>query len=386
VTRILTVLVMLGLLSGCSSLGSLVSGEDNSEPPAPLEDLVDALPLKRIWSADVGVGYDEQFVRLVPAAQGEQLFVADRKGRVIALNISNGKRNWEARTKTTVSAGPGTGEGLVLVGTSDAEVLALDAEDGSLLWTAFVSSEVLAVPRVDSGVVVVQTSDGKVAGLSVTDGQRLWIYDRSVPVLTLRGTSTPAVERGLVVAGFANGKLAALSSKNGMVAWESSIAIPRGRSELERMVDIDADPVISGRTVYAATFQGRVVALDIQSGDIIWQKDMSSYAGIGVDFAQLYVTDEGSNIWALSRELGASVWKQDKLANRMVTGPEPFGSYIAVGDFEGYVHLLSRYDGHIVARGLVDKKGVKATPLALNDRLFVYGSGGVLAAFALPQE
>ncbi len=385
-TRILPVLFMLGLLSGCSSLGSLVSGEDNSEPPAPLEDLVDALPLKRIWSADVGVGYNEQFVRLVPAAQGEQLFVADRKGRVIALNISNGKRNWEARTKTAISAGPGTGEGLVLVGTSDAEVLALDAEDGSLLWTAFVSSEVLAVPRVDSGVVVVQTSDGKVAGLSVTDGQRLWIYDRSVPVLTLRGTSTPAVERGLVVAGFANGKLAALSSKNGMVAWESSIAIPRGRSELERMVDIDADPVISGRTVYAATFQGRVVALDIASGDIIWQKDMSSYAGIGVDFAQLYVTDEGSNIWALSRELGASVWKQDKLANRMVTGPEPVGGYIAVGDFEGYVHLLSRYDGHIVARGLVDKKGVKAVPLALNDRLFVYGSGGVLAAFALPQE
>lgn len=385
-TRILSTLFLAGLLSGCSTMSSLVTGEDNTVPPTPLEKLTDGLPLTKLWSTDAGVGYDEQFVRLVPAAQGGQLFIADRKGRVVALNADNGKRNWETQTETAISAGPGAGEGLVLVGTSDAEVLALDADDGSLLWTTFVSSEVLAVPQIDSGVVVVQTSDGKVAGLSATDGQRLWIYDRTVPVLTLRGTSTPAVERGVVIAGFANGKLAALSSRKGLVAWESSIAIPRGRSELDRMVDIDADPVIAGRAVYVASFQGRVAALDIQTGNASWQKEMSSHAGLGVDFAQVYVTDEDSHVWALSRESGASVWKQDKLANRMVTGPEPIGSYIAVGDFEGYVHLLSRYDGRIVARSQVDDKGIKAMPLALDNRLYVYGNSGILAAYTLPQE
>lgn len=388
--RLFASLLLSGLLSGCATVSSWMSGftggEDNAEPPTPLTDISDPVPLNRLWSTDVGVGFDEQFVDLVPAAYGEDLYVADRRGRVAAVNAGTGKRDWEVRTKAAVSAGPGAGEGLVLLGTSDAEVLALDSADGSLLWKTRVGSEVLSVPQIDLGKVIVQTADGDIVALDAKDGRQLWVYDRSVPVLTLRGTSTPAVEHGAVIAGFANGKLVALSADNGFVAWEASVAIPKGRSELERMVDIDADPVIAGGAVYVVTFQGRVAVLDIQNGNMGWKRDMSSHTGLGVDFSQVYVTDELGHVWALSRSTGATEWKQDQLAYRGVTGPEPFDEYVAVGDAEGYLHLLSRYDGHIAARVRVDSAGIKARPLAWHDVLYVYGNSGVLAAYSLSEQ
>ena len=265
-------------------------------------------------------------------------------------------------------------------------MLALNAGDGALVWKAEVSSEVLSVPQIDLDKVIVQTADGNVTALDAEDGSQLWIYDRSVPVLTLRGTSTPAVQLGLVVAGFANGKLVALSADQGFVVWESSVAIPQGRSELERIVDIDGDPVIVGTAVYVTTYQGRVAVIDLENGNAGWQRDMSSHVGLGVDFSQVYVTDDNSHVWALSRSSGASEWKLDQLQNRQLTVPEPFSDYVAVGDVEGYLHLLSRYDGHIAARVRVDRKGIKARPLALNDVLYVYGNGGKLAAYRLPEE
>jgi outer membrane protein assembly factor BamB len=371
------------LLSGCSAVSGYLSGEDNAEPPAKLEKLSDAVSLRKLWSTRVGVGYDEQFIKLVPAVEGPYVLVADRKGRVTALSAESGKQLWQTKTKKLISAGPGAGDELVLVGTSDAEIIALSLLDGSVVWEVRVTSEVLSVPQIDLGVVVVQTVDGNVAGLSAVDGSQLWIYDRSVPTLTLRGTSTPAVEHGIVLAGFASGKLAAISTEKGFVAWETSVGIPKGRSELERMVDVDADPVIVGTAVYIASFQGRVAVIDIQNGNLGWTRDMSSFAGLGVDFAQVYVTDEESNVWALTRDSGDSVWKQDKLYNRAVTAPEPYSNYVAVGDFEGYLHLLSRYDGHLAARVRVDKDGISARPISVNDVLYIYGNGGTIAAYAV---
>jgi outer membrane protein assembly factor BamB len=326
------VLLLTGfLLAGCSLLPGMDDDEDNTAPPAELEEISSKVSIKRLWSTRAGVGYDEQFVKLVPAVEGPYVLVADRRGRVTALSAESGKQLWQTKTDKSLSAGPGAGEELVLVGTSDAEVLALSLLDGSVVWEAKVTSEVLSVPQIDRGVVVVQTADGNVAGLSAVDGSQLWIYDRSVPALTLRGTSTPAVKHGVVLAGFASGKLAAISTEKGFVAWETSVAIPKGRSELDRMVDVDADPVIVGSAVYVVSYQGRVVVIDIQNGNLGWTRDMSSFAGLGVDFAQVYVTDQESNVWALTRDSGDSVWKQDKLFNRMLTAPEPHSNYVAVG-------------------------------------------------------
>jgi outer membrane protein assembly factor BamB len=381
--RRVAVVLLTVLLGGCSTISGWFGGDDNATPPAKLEEIKDPVQLKELWSRDIGVGYDKQSVNLVPTVLDPYVLAADRDGRVVELSAETGKKLWETKTDTPISAGPGAGEGLVLVGTSNAEVLALSIDDGSIVWRAPVSSEVLAVPRVDAGVVVIQTADGAIAGLSGKDGHQLWISDHSVPVLTLRGTSSPAVERGAVIAGFASGKVAALTLANGFQVWETSIAIPQGRSELDRLVDVDANPVIVGDTVYVVSFQGKIAIIDLRNGNLGWTRDMSSYTGLGVDFSQVYVTDVDSKVWALSRDNGASVWKQEKLHNRYLTAPEPFGSYVAVGDFEGYLHLLSTYDGHIAGRVRVDRKGIAARPVAVGDVLYVYGKGGTLAAYSL---
>ena len=381
--RFPVIFLLAGMLSGCSFMSSMMGSDDNTELPAELEKLDNPVALKRLWSNGIGVGYDEQFVRLVPAVSGEHIVAADRKGRVAAYDAASGKRLWENRTEAPVSAGPGAGEDVVLVGTSDARVLALDLESGELLWEANVSSEVLSVPQIDRGVVVVQSVDGNVTGLDALDGRQLWIYDRDVPVLTLRGTSTPAVGYGAVIAGFASGKLAALTLDQGYVAWETNVAVPKGRSEIERMVDVDGDPIIQGSAVYVATYQGRVAVIDAQTGNLGWTRDMSSHAGLGVDFSQVYVTDQDSNVWALTRDSGGTVWKQDKLLNRSLTSPVPYKNYVAVGDFEGYVHLLSRYDGSTAGRVKIDSKGVSARPLVVDNIMYVYGNSGTLAAYTL---
>ena len=384
----LTAVMLAALLSGCSTLSkwtsSILGGSDNAEPPAELIDIADPIPLKTLWKTSVGVGYDKQFVNLVPVIYDDQIFVADRKGRVVSLNAETGKKNWQVKTEVAISAGPGAGGGLVLLGTSNAEVLALSSDDGTLLWKADVSSEVFSVPQVDIDKVIVQTVDGNISALDIDSGEQLWVHDRSIPVLTLRGTSTPAVEDGLIVAGFANGKLVGLSAEKGFPVWEVSVAVPQGRSEIERLVDIDGDPIIIGGVVYVTTYQGRVAVIEAQTGNQGWQRDMSSHAGLGVDFSQVYVTDDESNVWALSRSTGASEWKQGELLNRQLTAPEPFDDYVAVGDLEGYIHLLSRYDGSIQARARVDKKGIQEKPLVKGDILYVYGNSGKLAAFRLP--
>ncbi len=379
--------MLVVVLSGCSTLTSwmpgIFAGEDNSLPPVPLQDIESPVRLSKRWSRDIGVGFDDYTLNLRPVVMDGKLFVADRKGRTVAIDAITGKAIWTVKTGAAVSAGPGAGEGLVLLGTSNAEVIALDIADGTEVWRAAVSSEVLSVPQTDFEKVIVQTADGNVTALDASNGQQLWIYDRTVPVLTLRGTGTPAVKQGLVVAGFSSGKLSALSVDKGLVIWEASIAVPRGRSEIERIVDIDGDPVIVGSIVYVGSYQGSIAEVDLRSGGLGWKRDVSSYGGLGVDYSQVYATDENSHVWALARGTGAAEWKLDQLANRQLTAPEPFIDYVAVADFEGYVHLLSRTDGHIAGRVKVDGKGIKARPLVVDDVLYVYGNSGKLAAFTL---
>lgn len=379
--------LLLVMLGGCSTLSNwtegLLGGEDNSPPPAKLKPIDSPIKLDRLWREDIGVGNEGQVVELVPAVVDGVLYVADRKGRVEALDADTGKQRWTTRLKLAVSAGPGVGNGLVLLGTSEARVIALDATDGAQRWTASVSSEVLAVPHLDLDRVIVQTADGTITGLDAKDGHQVWVSDRTVPVLTLRGTSTPVVDHGLVLAGFSTGKLVAFSSDKGFVVWERAIALPKGRSELERIVDIDGNPVVAGSSVFVVTYQGRIARLNIQSGNVEWARDMSSSVGLDVDYSQVYVTDDKSDVWALSRSTGASEWKQDALAHRGLTAPVVFGDYVVVADAEGYVHLLSRLDGHVAGRIEVDGNGIRTRPLVVNDVLYIYGNSGKLAAYRL---
>lgn len=321
----------------------------------------------------------KQYLALIPAVDGGRVYAADLEGEVEAIDAASGDVIWSVDLDVPASGGPGVGEGLVLVGTGNGEVLALAAADGALVWRTRVSSEVLAPPLAARGIVVVRTGDGKIVGLSVGDGSRLWVYDRTVPALTLRGTSTPALVGDGVVAGFDSGRLVALTIADGQAAWEATVAVPRGRSELERMVDIDADPLVVGNVVYTVTYQGQLAALDLASGSVLWRREMSAHSGFAADDANLYLTDATSHVWAMERTSGASVWRQTRLERRDLTAPAVIGRHLAVADFEGWVHWLRAEDGEIVARVDVGD-AVIARPVASDGVLFVYERDGTLTA------
>ena len=374
-----TVLFTALALSGCSAFRS----DENTLPPAELENLQPEIGVETAWSGGAASGTGGRHLELHPAAAGDRVFVAGHDGDVAAYDATTGKRIWEADTGIPVSGGPGAGSGIVVVGGSDGDVIALADTDGTVAWRTRVSSEVLSAPAVSERVVVVRSTDGKLFGLDTANGERIWVYDRTVPVLTLRGTSSPVVAGDVVVAGFDSGRLAAVSLADGRLVWESRIAAPTGRTEMERLVDIDADPIVSDGVVYAATVQGPVAALDLYTGRLLWQRDMSSHAGVAAG-RLLYVTDDESRIWALDRGSGEWRWRQDGLERRKATRPVEFGEYVVVADFEGYAHWLSIDDGRFVARVRPGSGAVTAPPAAAEAAVYVLDVNGKLTALTLP--
>jgi len=389
VTRVIPFFICILLLSGCGSMDPLKLLEDapNVDPPAELVELKNSINVRKLWSTSVGSGSASDRVKLVPFVNSGRVYVANREGVIKALNSSNGQVIWRVEKEgLEISGGPGAGEGLVLVGTSNGEVLALSEQDGSEVWRSRVSSEVLSVPKAAQGMVVVHTVDGKLYALNVSDGKVAWMYDRSIPVLTLHGSSSPVISGSKVFCGFASGKLIAFDLESGQQYWEATIAVPSGRSELERMVDIDGDPVVQGGMVYVATYQGQLAAVEVSSGNVAWRRELSSYAGLGADFENLYVSDAEDKVWAIDPNNSSSMWKQDKLHGRRLTAPSVLGEYIVVGDFEGYLHWLSPEDGRMLARTRVGSVSITTPPVIDGSVAYVLGDGGELAAFSLSSK
>ncbi|NNM00480.1 MAG: outer membrane protein assembly factor BamB [Gammaproteobacteria bacterium] len=386
--RILTTALALASLAGCGmgqKVADLVSSNDDAVQPAELVEFAPAFEVVRAWTGSVGKGSDDHYLKLTPALVDGIVYAADRGGRVRAVELEDGRELWEIKLKKMlISGAPGASAEIVVVGGSEAEVVALSSSDGSELWRTTVSSEVLAPPQVSGNIVLVRSGDGKLHALNAQTGGRLWIYDRTVPILTLRGSSAPVVVRDLVVAGFDSGRLAALELNSGKALWETRIAIPSGRSDLERMVDIDSTPVVLRDTVYVASFQGQVAAVTLATGQIQWTREISSYAGLAVDNTAVYVADADSHIWALDRLTGASLWKQEALYARRITAPAVFRDYVIVGDFEGYLHWMSPVDGSFQARSRASNKELLIPPLAAGDTLLSFSANGKMAAFRLP--
>lgn len=388
-------LAILLLASGCTTIKDgatsavvgvtdYLAGEDNVDLPKELLPLDPQIEVTTLWKESVGDGGGEQRVALVPALFYDKIVAADRKGIVNAYKLEDGELLWEVETELLLSGGPGVGDGTVIIGTSDGQVIALSEEDGSELWRVQVTSEVLAVPQVAHGIVIIRTVDGRISGLNEIDGQQIWFYDRAVPALSLRGTSTPVVLRDIVIDGYASGKLVALRLNDGRVGWEVSIATPSGRTELDRIVDIDADPVIAGDVIYIASYHAGITAMSLGTGELLWnRREISSFAGMDAGWRYLFVTDEKSNIWALDLDNGATVWKQDELQNRQLTAPAIHDDYFVVGDYEGYLHWFSQDDGREVARLEIDDEGIFVKPVVESDVLYAYGKGGILAAVSI---
>lgn len=379
----------MALVAGCGTMKSfgegvagVLTGEtSNTAAPTELTEFEPSIAVEDVWTKRVGKGVEEQYLKLAPYVQGDRLFVADRYGRLAATALETGKEIWEVKDNNLqYTGGPGGGEGLVLVGTDDARVIAREVDTGKLRWVARVSSEVLAAPRAADGIVVVRTGDGKLFGLNAQTGREVWVYDRSIPTLTLRGNAAPVIDDDLVLAGFDNGRLVALDLHTGRQAWESRLAIPSGRSDLERMVDVDGEPVVVGATAYVASFQGGVAAVSVIDGQIEWTREISSYAELSVGDEKVFITDDTGAVWALDRNSGSSVWKQDGLSYRHPSGPRYYRGYVVVGDFEGYLHWLDAKTGEFAFRAQVDDERIITPAIPAGNVLLSYSTAGRLSA------
>lgn len=378
--RLMIALLLVPGLSACGFLGGIFAGDDEGPQPAPLVDFRSEARIKTAWSTGVGDGVGEKYIKLKPAIDEDRIFAADVTGLVVAVNRHSGKRIWKRKLKEPISGGVGAGFGYLFVGTKEGKVIALSQDDGSRVWQANVSSEILSVPQTNGDVLVVQTLDEKIYGIDHDTGEQRWFYESILPALTLRGTSTPTLTSNLAVVGLANGKVVALHADTGRTIWEKRISVPQGRSELERMTDVDGDPLLQGDVVYATSFHGKASAIELNTARIRWQKDISSFLGPDEGFGNVYIVDTSDNIYALDETTGNSVWKQSDLDHRKITAPIAFGNYLVVGDFEGYIHVLSQVDGHFVARKKIDGDGIRSTMVAQGDLLYVYGNSGKVAA------
>ncbi|QSA96965.1 outer membrane protein assembly factor BamB [Methylococcus sp. EFPC2] len=394
--RKLSLLLLAGvLLTGCAGLdtlrdayegiGEYFGGKDNAEPPRELADeFENKLKLSVLWDATVGKGYDGQYLNLVPAADESAVYAADRRGEIQARNRLSGDKLWSVETELAISAGPVVDGGKLLVGSSNAEVAAYNTADGALLWKTTVSSEILALPRIGRGVVVVRGSDGHLIGLDENNGATLWTYERGTPALSVRSLGSPLVVEDLVIDGYASGKLVALNVKDGKLAWEATVALPHGRSEIERLVDVDSVPVVRGDTLYVSGYQGGVAAVSLKDGEVLWrQEKISSYSGLAASRRQLFLSDASSDVWQLDMRDGGDLWKQDELHQRKLTAPVLVKNYAVVGDFEGYLHVLSQDDGSLQARLQVDDSAIREAPVVYDDVLYVYSADGKLSAVSV---
>jgi len=375
--RRLILILLLATLTGCGLFG----GDEEEDPPAELVKFKSTLRIKKAWRASVGDGTEYLRLALAPASDGSRIFAAAHDGRIAAYDVVKGRRIWRRKTKLPLSAGPATNGIVVVAGSSEGDIIALSADDGEELWRITVSSEVLAAPAVTDDLVLVRTVDGKLTALRLLDGSESWFVQQTVPRLSVRGTGSPVVRKNVVICGFDNGKLAAYDINDGSVIWDVLIAPPSGRTEVERLSDLNATVLVVGDDIYAVGYQGSLTALAAESGQVLWTKDISSYNGMSADFINLYVSGDDSELFAVARRSGREMWRISTLLNRDISGPGSVGNSVVVGDFDGRVHWFDASTGEPQARMRAGSDRVAASPLVVNGMVYVLNDGGKLYAY-----
>jgi outer membrane protein assembly factor BamB len=310
------------------------------------------------------------------------IYTTSSNGTVSALNKKTGRLVWQTPLKLTITAGSGIGEGVIVVGTRRGKIIALNAANGKLRWEAHIPGEILAAPAVGDGIVIIKATDGDTRALSISDGHERWSFQQVEPNLTLRGSSSPLIRHQSAIIGYANGYLAKLNASDGQVIWLQPIATPEGAFAIQRMIDIDADPVLFDHDLYAATYQGNLAALDWASGKVLWTHTLSSYTGMAIDQSTLIVTDAEGIVWAFHPHTGAVMWHQNSLKFRVLSAPALMGQSVIMGDAEGYLHWLDKNDGRLLGRVSLNSP-IYATPIVDHHLVYVLTQSGYLAAYSI---
>jgi len=361
--------------------------EDNAEPPTELTEFKQTYNLELQWSVSTDDSIGQQYLFIEPLLLKDRIVTAGRNGTLNVYDLEDGDELAEIKLDIPLSGGVGGTEDVWLVGSRNGELIAVSASNNEILWRTPVPSEILARPVVyNNSMVLVRTADGQILGVDIKTGKINWNYSKTIPALTLRGSSPPILSRNHFYTGLESGRLIAMSPIDGEVAWDVALTVPEGRSEIQRLVDIDGRSELYGRILYASSYHGRIAALDVTRGQFLWARSFSSNTGVSVGTDAVYSTDDRSHVWALDRNNGATLWKQDKLQARSVTRPVIYKDFLVVGDFEGYLHVISRFDGGFVARERVDAYGILVPPIVDGDRVLVLSRDGGLSAYNIGES
>lgn len=386
VPRLLTGLVliigMLGL-QGCSLFNQKAK---ESRPPAVLKEITPTLKVQNLWKTSVGDHAEGMGLALQPMVKDGVVYVAGHNGVVRALKAKTGKAVWSKATGVSLSAGPGVGPGRVVVAGNDGDVIALDITNGNELWRSKVSGEVLSTPTVSIEQVAIRSANGTLNLLNATNGASIWFDQQEVPRLSLRGSSSPLVAKGVVISASDAGKITSYNLLDGAVVWERLLGLPRGSTELERLVDIDGKLELTGTNLFAVGYNSRLAKIDARNGNVIWSKDYSSNTGVGMGWKNVYLSDSDSHVIAVDQETGSETWRNKDYQYRELTGTRTTGRAIVVGDMEGFVHFLSPQDGTTTARIRASKSAIRVTPVSENNVVYIQADDGTVLAVALVGE
>ncbi len=370
------------MIAACGVFGD----KEKELEPMELVKIDETVNIKQIWSAKLGGKSDYLRVALQPVGDGNRIYAASQNGIVTAFDPESGKQIWRTKLEVELSAGPGVGEGRLAVADKKGYVIVLDTATGEEQWRAYIAAESLATPLIKDESVVLQTIDNRLQARSLFDGRERWSIVQSTPALTMRGSSSPVVVGTTVIAGFDTGRIVAANIDTGVIIWEALLSPPKGRSDLDRLSDIDGAMALVGQDLYATGYRGRLAAIATESGQVLWNREMSSYEGVAADWNSVYTVRDDGEIVALTRRNGNEAWRNGSLLRREPTLPIPFGTFVVVGDLEGYLHFFNNIDGEPVARERLGNEAITSDPLVIGNRLYVQSDGGSIAAYVFVDD
>lgn len=374
--KLVILLIVSSILSACA--GSV----DNAEPPASLLDIKESAKLTLIHELEYGDSAS-QYMRIKALELPKEIVFSDSNGKVTVFDKKSFKIRWQKTFDVEFTSAIGGNEKIYVLATRSGEVLAINPLSGDVNWQVAVSSEVLTSPVVSAGRIIVKTVDGQLSALNSETGKQAWVYQREVPALSVRGNSQPYLLDDKVITGLDNGKLVILNVATGELFWEKTISTPHGRSEIERLVDLDADLIMRDNIIYIAGYQGKLVALDLTTGSFLWTKKMSVTKKVSIEDNRLYVTDDNSHIWALDASTGGVIWKQTDFTSRKLTSAVIMDDKLLIADYEGYLHIIAKADGHQLGRDRVDSSGIDVSPIIFDEKIYLQSKKSVIYIYEL---